>query len=395
MRGDLPGPTTVFIACMHGNEPAALQALQRVRAQLERADIPVAGRVVALRGNVSACEVSQRFIDDDLNRLFRFTPGPRPQLHLAADPDSAEYAEAADLLAALQAIIDGRDEGQSVHVIDLHTFSGKGAPFIVLSDTLRNRRLAKCWPLPMVLGLAELLEGTLIDYLTACGCVCAVVETGQHDDPRSIDLHEAVIRSVLAHVGHADMPDRALDTAALERASERAPAVVDVQDRYGIAPGELFGMCPGFANFDRVRRGQHLADSNGKPVFAKRDGRMLLPLYQEQGDDGYFIARRIGRFWLRLSGLLRRLGVSRFVSLLPGVRRHPTVTGALLVDRSIARWLAVDVFHLLGYRLVRKRDDVLTVSRHAWDMRPPPEIWLDVPSAAEPRKHGNTTGPLE
>ena len=380
--GDAPGPTTVFIACMHGNEPAARQALQRIKTQLDNADAPMAGRVVAIIGNVRACETNQRFVDDDLNRLFRFTPGPQPQLHIASDTESVEYAEAVDLLAALQLIIDDTPPDQSVNVVDLHTFSGKGAPFLVLSDTLRNRRLAKCWPLPMVLGLAESLQGTLIDYLTACGCVCAVVETGQHDDPRSVDLHESVIRCALQHAGHIAAADARADADALARASEHAPNVVDVQDRYGIAPGELFTMCPGFANFDRVRRGEHLADSNGQPVYAKRDGRMLLPLYQEQGEDGYFIARPIGRFWMRLSGLLRRLGISRFVSMLPGVRRHPTVAGALLVDRNVARWLAVDVFHLLGYRLIRERDEALIVSRHAWDLRAPDKIVLDVPPSA-------------
>ena len=79
--------------------------------------------------------------------------------------------------------------------------------------------------------------------------------------------------------------------------------------------------------------------------------------------------------WSTLAGC-GLLAVLPFTSerIMPGVRRHPELAGALLVDRNIARWLAVDVFHLLGYRLVRKRDEELVVSQHAWDMTAPDEI---------------------
>ena len=39
-----------------------------------------------------------------------------------------------------------------------------------------------------------------------------------------------------------------------------------------------------------------------------------------------------------------------FLHWLPGVRRHPDVAGAFIIDRRIARWEALQFFHLLGFR---------------------------------------------
>jgi succinylglutamate desuccinylase len=109
-------------------------------------------------------------------------------------------------------------------------------------------------------------------------------------------------------------------------------------------------MEPGWANFHRVRRGALLARDRSGAVLAPCRGLVLLPRYQGQGNDGFFVARPVRRFWLGVSSLLRRLGAERLLPVLPGVRRIPGDRTELLVDPRVARWLAVPVFHLFGYR---------------------------------------------
>jgi hypothetical protein len=75
-----------------------------------------------------------------------------------------------------------------------------------------------------------------------------------------------------------------------------------------------------------------------------------MPLYQAQGDDGFFLVRRVRPAWLGLSRVLRRLRLERLLPVLPGVRRHPELAGSFLVDRRVARWAALELFHLLGFR---------------------------------------------
>jgi succinylglutamate desuccinylase len=92
---------------------------------------------------------------------------------------------------------------------------------------------------------------------------------------------------------------------------------------------------------------------------------MLMPLYQAQGDDGYFLVRDVRPFWLRLSGAMRRRRLERWLHLLPGVRRHPDRPGSFVVDRRVARWYALEVFHLLGFRRLSDTGRELSVSRRS------------------------------
>ena len=92
-----------------------------------------------------------------------------------------------------------------------------------------------------------------------------------------------------------------------------------------------------------------------------------MPLYQEQGNDGFFVVREFRTFWLRFSTHLRRAGADRFVHLMPGVRRLKGREHALLVNRGVAKWFALQFLHLLGFRKLRARGSRLLVTRRHHD----------------------------
>ena len=122
-------------------------------------------------------------------------------------------------------------------------------------------------------------------------------------------------------------------------------------------------MVEGYVNFQRVKQGQMLAASAHGDVRARFPGLILMPLYQSQGDDGFFLVRPVEPFWLHLSALVRRLRLERVAHWLPGVRRHPDRPGAFFVDQHTARWLALELFHLLGFRRVGEEGSVLVFER--------------------------------
>ena len=125
--------------------------------------------------------------------------------------------------------------------------------------------------------------------------------------------------------------------------------------RRGVTEGDGFKMEDGLYNFVIVDRGQRVATDRGGDVIAPDRGMVMLPNYQGQGDDGFFLGRRVRRVWLRLSTLFRHLRIGRLLHLLPGVHKHPDEPRALVVDPAIARWKTVQVFHLCGFR--RWRDE--------------------------------------
>jgi succinylglutamate desuccinylase len=179
------------------------------------------------------------------------------------------------------------------------------------------------------------------------------------------------LRLPLAPAEDAGRPPRAAREAA--EACRRGR----IRHRHLVREGR-FEMLPGFRSFMPVRKGQAVARDKSGDVRCPEDGLMLMPRYQGQGEDGYFLARAVAPFWLRLSAWLRRARLDRLVPLLPGVRRHPSEPDRFLVDPDVARWQVVNVFHLFGYRHVREAGDRLVFSRRRPGFRRldalPPEL---------------------
>jgi hypothetical protein len=159
----------------------------------------------------------------------------------------------------------------------------------------------------------------------------------------------------------------------LAQSTAGIPSVLEVRYRHAIEAGDRFVMEPGYVNFQPVVRGQLLARDRRGEIRAGERGRILLPLYQSQGADGFFLVRAVNPRWLRLSALARRARLERLLPALPGIRRDPRRPNTLIVDPRIARWLAVDLLHLLGYRRRRSEGGKIVVTRRPDDIESLPE----------------------
>jgi hypothetical protein len=340
---------------MHGNEPAGVLALQNVLPQISAAGGIEGGEFVALAGNLEALRQGCRFVRQDLNRawnperLYDLQNGGRQGA-------SFEDREQLELLDAFEENL-GRARG-AAYLLDLHTTSGGGGPFATVSDTLINREFAQAIPTPMILGLEELVEGTLLEYMNERGLITAGFESGQHAEEVAVDRAEAAVWLALAGTGLLPPALQHRADAArryLERDTASLPRVLEMRYRHGVREADGFRMMPGYENFQPVVEGEVVATDQDGEVRATESARILMPLYQEQGEDGFFIVREFSPFWLWLSRPLRRLPIASFVHWLPGIKRDPGDPRVLVVDKRIARIFALQLFHLLGYR--RKRED--------------------------------------
>lgn len=376
IRGSLAGPTLIIVGGIHGNEPAGVLAAERVRLRLNKRKAVLRGQVVLLRGNTRALEQRVRYIDVDLNRQWTVENARNAGSEKPGIPKVSELREQSEILTILKEVVS-RASGE-IYFLDLHTTSAHGQPFATVGDTLRNRRFALSFPLTIVLGLEEQIDGTMLEYMNNLGAVTMGVEAGQHEAMTSVDNHEAVIWNACAATGNfrrKDLAELDQSRSLLKRASG-GRRVVEVRHRHAIVPSDQFKMEPGFKNFQRVRRGEILAQQRNGEIKARETGLILLPLYQRLGDDGFFLGREVKPFWLKLSALLRKLRVGHFVHHLPGVRRDPVNENVLIINTRIARVLPLQVFHLLGFRRLRWTDKYLIVSRRAHDLVGPAKIML-------------------
>lgn len=382
--GPAPGPLVVAIGSIHGNEPAGMAALERLFDALDTRGLTPRGRLVGLRGNIRAGRRGRRFITRDLNRswtadglaaLLAHDPGA-PGDPCADQDEDCEQRELLEVLVPLLA-----EATRPIVFLDLHSSSGEGPPFCCMADVLRNRPIAFGVPVPVILGLEEVIDGALIGYVTDLGHVGVAFEGGPHFAPDTVDNHLAILWLTLVNVGlldAADVPDLDAHRRRLKTATRGVPPVIEIRHRHVIQPGDAFEMHPGYDNFQPIARDEHVADDRHGPVTAPEEGLMLLPLYQGQGDDGYFVGRPVNRFWLRASARLRGDTIDRLFPALPGVQRDPNRPDGYLVDPTIARYRTTEIFHLFGYRRARSQGDLLAFSRRRPDFDAldalPPEL---------------------
>ena len=293
--GSMDGPLFICIGGMHGNEPSGIEAIRKVFHLLKvepevNPDFQYKGVFLGLRGNLAALETKQRFISRDLNRIL--TPEELIRIRqinpeMLADEDR----ECLELIETINEEIANSNSGLTL-ILDMHTTTADGGIFTIAAGDEMSRTLAKGLNAPVVLGIAEGLIGTTIDFFNrpALNSFCIVFEAGNHDDPKGVHRSVAAIVNCMRSIGAVDPKevDHRHD-GILKSFSVGLPKVSRLIYHYRIQPGEQFTMNPGYQNFQSVTLGEALARNEKGSVTTPVSGLILMPKYQSKGDDGFFI----------------------------------------------------------------------------------------------------------
>ncbi len=141
-----------------------------------------------------------------------------------------------------------------------------------------------------------MVYGCIDHYLSRTGLTGFVLEAGQHTDKTSVENHEGVIWLALKEACNLDLtriscyPD-CIDNFAEKNAPEQK--TFELVHRHGLEDTDEFKMEPGFENFQKIKQGELLAIQNGKEIKSEWDARIFMPLYQAQGNDGFFVVEEV------------------------------------------------------------------------------------------------------
>lgn len=368
--GDENGASLIVFGGVHGNEQSSIRAMKRILPELEKLKNRLRGRVYFLAGNTRALQKNVRFIDDDLNRHWTEESVKQNSPDSKILTNRVEDVEQKELLEILNKILaTAKDE---IYAMDLHSTSSESTPFAMIGDTLRNREFAQKFPATFLLGIEEQLDSTILEYINNLGAVTLGFEAGQHTDKTAVDNQEALIRLALVNSGILSAED--VDVEKYEQVLKKAMGerrIIEIRYRHEISESDEFKMEPGYENFHPVKKGEVLAKDKNGEVKAIETSLILMPLYQSQGNDGFFLGREISPFWLWLSRILRKLKIQNLIRFLPGVKRYPADPDSLIVNTRVARIFPLQIFHLLGFRKRRWREDKLVVSRRRHDTKSP------------------------
>ncbi len=282
------GPLLFITAGVHGNEPSGVQALERVFAELKAVKPQIKGTILGVAGNKKALETNQRYIDEDLNRTWK------EESIKNKIKESHEQREMFEIIALLEQ--HPEENFTKRYFLDCHTTSSNSLPYISVQVVNDNDAWAHNFPTHIVRGFSDIVYGAIDHYLSRTGLTGFTFEAGQHTHKTSVENHEGLIWLALKEACDLDLTKISCYPDCVDNfAKKNAPTqkTFEIIHRYGLEDGNTFKMQPGFENFQKITKGEFLAIKNGKEVRSEWDAYIFMPLYQSQGNDGFFVVKEV------------------------------------------------------------------------------------------------------
>ncbi|MCG2430317.1 succinylglutamate desuccinylase/aspartoacylase domain-containing protein [Aequorivita xiaoshiensis] len=281
------GPLLFITAGVHGNEPSGVYALKQVFKILQKEKPKIVGKVVGVSGNRAALQKSVRYIDEDLNRTWTVA-NIEQQIK-----DSHEKQEMFEIIEVLNQF--PKHDFTKRYFLDCHTTSAASAPYISVQEVNDNDSWAHKFPTYIIRGFSDIVLGCIDHYESRIGMTGFVFEGGQHESKIAKMNHEGIIWLALQNACNLNL--NSLNTfpeaAQMLLEKKKDQKTFKISYRHGLQPDDEFKMEPGYSNFQPIKEGELLAHQNGNPVYSKWDAYIFMPLYQKQGNDGFFIVEEV------------------------------------------------------------------------------------------------------
>lgn len=209
-----------------------------------------------------------------------------------------EEREVQEILSLIRREVE-KYQPEKIVMLDLHTTTAHGGIFSIATDDPESVRIAVELHAPVIKGMLEGIKGTTLHYFRPDNfdgreVVSVAFESGQHDDPLSVNRAIAAIINCMRTIGcvKAEHVENRHDQLLIDF-SKNLPKVSQLIMCHSIKDTDKFEMLPDFKNFQRIKKGQLLAHDKTGPIHAESDGLILMPLYQPQGDDGFFLIKKL------------------------------------------------------------------------------------------------------
>lgn len=279
------GPLLFVTAAVHGNEPSGVTALQRVFAELEKTKPEISGTLLGILGNKEALDKNRRYVDEDLNRTWTKENVEKGKT------DTSEKREMHEIIDLLEKYPE--KDFSKRYFLDCHTTSSDSLPYISVQEVNDNDQWAHIFPTYIVRGFSDIVDGAIDQYLSRIGITGFVFEAGQHEKKSSVENHEAMIWLALSEACDLDLEKISCYPGCVNRLKEDTPGqkTFKIIYRHGLEKEDDFTMEPGYKNFQKIEKGELLARQNGKDIKSEWDARIFMPLYQSQGNDGFFVIK--------------------------------------------------------------------------------------------------------
>ncbi len=299
--GAKQGPLLVVFGGMHGNEPAGIRAIEMMSKMLDvepitNPEFSLSGSFIGMIGNLQAYHAGKRFISYYLNRSW--TPENLDIVEKSKEENlKDELLEIKQILKIIRREIKELNP-EKIVLLDLHTTSSYGGIFSIATDDEESIKIAVGLHAPVIKGMLKGIRGTTLHFFTKenfnVDMIPITFESGQHNEDLSVNRAIAAITNCMRAIGMVSKKhvEHQHDDLLIEY-SKNLPKVLEMISKHTIKNGDKFKMLPNFNNFEVISTGQLLAKDKYGSIISPDDALILMPLYQEQGEDGFFLIKKL------------------------------------------------------------------------------------------------------
>ncbi len=264
MRGKQPGPSSIIIAGVHGNEKCGIEALEQILPDLRIES----GEVTFSYGNPRAIELNKRFTETNLNRMFKddlFLSSPGKK--------SYEYDRAQVLKKYLN---------RSEVLLDIHASATPNSkPFVICE--INAREITRYLPAAFVVsGFDKFQPGGTDYYMNKIGRIGICLECGYLGDPRSTKVAQAGCLTFLRARGHIQ-----------GEVKPRNQSRIRIYELY-LTKTDKFTLSKTFDDFENLREGQLIGIDGAEEIRADRASIILFAGDRNQvGEEAFLLGERV------------------------------------------------------------------------------------------------------
>jgi len=264
ISGEEKGPVSIILAGTHGDEVCGVEILEKILPSLKIEK----GEVLFGFGNPLAIEKKERFVEANLNRMFK-----DESLLSEEEKSSYEYRRA----QFLKKYLDRADALLDVHA----SFVVESEAFIICEP--HSLKIADYLPFNTVLsGLDELQPGGTDYYMNKIGRSGICVECGFLGDPLSVQRAEKSVFSFLTARGHIS---GVLEPCAKSKILKAYKLYFTKTDKFRLAKP--------FKDFEKIAAGQVVGIDGKEEIKAQKDSTILFARDRDQSNDEAFLLAEI------------------------------------------------------------------------------------------------------
>lgn len=246
ISGKVSGKIAVILCAVHGDEVCGVRAVEKVLKNIKINS----GVVYFIVGNPKALEQNKRFVDANLNRIFRDDRDLSSE-----EKQSYEYKRSREIIPYLL---------QSDALLDLHSSASSNTKAFAICEK-HSFSVAKNLPVEIISSGWDLLEPGGTDYfMNKQGKVGICVECGNHSDPKAEVVAYNSIVSFLESLGFLLGKKKTL-------VSKKYIKVTSIyRSRVDFKPQKVFG------DFEFISEGKEVGLDGKEKVYAPHDGYIIF-----------------------------------------------------------------------------------------------------------------------